>query len=113
MPSTIMFKRQGLPGGTKLDLSNGTDIIIKPPNESHLHITFHADRATNMGGLIIISYNATAWYHVTVRSGVYFARKFQNGRWENDAEHTKGNFDSDKRVAMEYALDIEQILTVS
>jgi hypothetical protein len=113
MPSTIMFKSTGLPGGTNLTLNHGTDIIVKPPNESHLHITFHANRATHVGGLVTLSYNASAWYHVTVRLGVYFARKFQNGRWEDDAEHTKGNFASDKREAMEYALDIEQILAVT
>lgn len=113
MPSTIMFKRTALPRGTDISLSHGNQIVLTPPNEATLHITFHATRATNIGGQITLSYNANAWYHVSVRDGVYFARKYQNGKWEDDAANTKGNYESDKKYAKEYSLDIEQVLAVS
>ncbi len=113
MPSTIRFRSTGLPGGTALNINHGTDIVIAPTNEASLHITFHANRATLIGGLVTLSYNAGAWYHVAVRPGVYFARKYQNGKWEDDPTNTKGNFASDKKQAMSYSLDIEPMLIVS
>ena len=112
MPSTIMFKSLGLPAGTKVSHNHGTDIVLTPPNEATLHVTFHATKATYVGGLITLSYSATAWYHIAVRPGVYFARKYQNGRWENDAANTTGNFDYDRKDALSYSLDIEQVLAV-
>ncbi len=113
MPSTIMFKSTGLPGPSKVSHNHGTDIVITPPNEATLHITFYANRATYLGGLVTLSYQGTAWYHVAVRPGVYFARKFQHGKWENFAASTTGSFETDRKHAMEYSLDIEQILVVS
>lgn len=113
MPSTIMFKSTALPGGSAVSHNHGTDIVITPPHEATLHITFHATRATWVGGQITLSYNANAWYHVAVRPGVYFARKYQHGKWEDDAANTTGNYATDKKQANSYSLDIEQILKVS
>lgn len=112
MPSTIMFKRTGLPGGSKLNV-NSTDAVIQPPNEAKLHITFHATRATEVGGQVTLSYDASAWYHIAVRPGVYFARIYKNKKWEDYPAQTTGNYTSDKKDALVYSLDIEQILAVS
>ena len=112
MPSTIMFKQNGLPGGSKLNVNN-TDAVVTPPNEPKLHLTFHATKATLVGGQVTLSYDASAWYHVAVRPGVYFARIYKNRKWEDYPAQTTGNYTSDKRDAESYFLDIEQILAVS
>ena len=112
MPTTIRFKSTGLPGGTGLNVK-GTDAVIKPPHEATLHLTFHASKATLIGGLVTLSYDANAWYHVAVRPGVYFARIYKNRKWEDYPAQTTGNFAYEKKDAQSYSLDIEQILVVS
>lgn len=112
MPSTIRFKSTGFPGATVVSV-RGTDAVIKPPDEPTLHITLHGSRATLVGGLVTVSYNASAWYHVAVRPGVYFARIFKNKKWEDYPAQTTGSFETDKKHAKEYSLDIEPFLVVS